>query len=88
MDHNELRSSLPGTALWAALGLPDGDRVAKLNGGSSEVKIKSPFRADQSPSFSVTLSKNDGSLICTDWSTNETWNDWDLIARGKGVDPG
>ena len=86
MDHNELRLALPGTALWSALGLPDGDKLAALNGGKHEVKIKSPFRADNSPSFSVTLSKSDGSLICTDWSTDETWNDWDLISKVKGID--
>ena len=88
MDTDGLRSALRGTALWRALGLPDADKVAGLDGGKNEVKINSPFRADSSPSFSVTLSKNDGSIICTDWSSDETWNDWDLIAKVKGIDAG
>jgi P4 family phage/plasmid primase-like protien len=88
MDATELRAVLPGTSLWRALGLSGYDQVVALDGGKKEVKICSPFRADSSPSFSVTLSSNDGSIICTDWSEDRTWNDWALIAYVQGVDEG
>jgi len=84
MEAKELRSALPGVALWRALGLPDADKVAALGGTKREVKICSPFRADKSPSFSVSLNP-DGSMLASDWSTGEKWNDWDLIAKVKGV---
>lgn len=86
MDASELRAVLPGTALWRALGLADYDKVSALDAGKKEVKIRSPFRGDNSPSFSVTLSNSDGSIICTDWSEDRTWNDWSLIAYAKGLD--
>ena len=82
MDANELRALLPGAALWQALGLPDGDKVAGLPG--KVVKICSPFRADSSPSFSVTLNP-DGSLLGKDWSEDRAYNDFSLIAAAKGI---
>lgn len=88
MEADELRSALPGVALWRALGLPDSAAIAKLEGGAKSVKICSPFRPDKNPSFSIQISDKDGSIICTDWSSSETLNDWDLIAKVKGIDPG
>ena len=84
MEAKELRGVLSGASLWRALGLPDADKVAALDGGKKEVKISSPFRADSSPSFSVTLNP-DGSVLGRDWSTDESYNDFSLIAAVKGI---
>jgi P4 family phage/plasmid primase-like protien len=87
MGLEDCRSALGGSSLWRALGLPEADKVSALDGGKKEVKICSPFRADNSPSFSVTLNP-DGTICGKDWSSGESFNDFGLIAQVKGISKG
>lgn len=54
--------------------------ICNLNGK----KIKSPFRVDNSPSF--TIKKIGNWYIWKDWATNETGNCFDFVARYYGLD--
>jgi hypothetical protein len=52
-DMDECRAKLPIWGLFSALGLQGADKVGAWGGGGGEAKICSPFREDNSPSFSV-----------------------------------
>ena len=84
MSLEDCRSRLPGVSLWRALGLPDAEKLDKLGGGKKEVTICSPFRADSSPSFSVFLNE-DGTVGGKDWSHDQSYNDFGLIAAVTGI---
>ena len=82
-DMDECRAKLPIWNLFGALGLQGADKVGAWGGGGGEAKICSPFREDNSPSFSVF--SRDGVGLWKDHGTGEGGDEIKLIEAARGI---
>jgi hypothetical protein len=82
-DMDECRAKLPIWGLFSALGLQGADKVGAWGGGGGEAKICSPFREDNSPSFSVF--SRDGVGLWKDHGTGEGGDEIKLIEAARGI---
>ena len=82
-DMDECRAKLPIWGLFSALGLQGADKVGAWGGGGGEAKICSPFREDNSPSFSVFT--RDGVGLWKDHGTGEGGDEIKLIEAARGI---
>jgi P4 family phage/plasmid primase-like protien len=85
MGLEDCREKMPIWVLFGALGLGGADKVAAWGGSAAgDAKICSPFRPDNSPSFSVFV--RDGVGFWKDHGTAEGGDEVRLIEMAKGVD--
>ena len=82
-DMDACRSKLPIWNLFGALGLRGADKVAAWGGVGNGAKIRSPFREDNSPSFSVYT--RDGIGFWKDHGTKEAGDEIQLIEAARGI---
>ena len=85
MSVAECRTAVPLGVLWGRLGLAHADKVGRVSPGGA-VKIKSPFREDKNPSFSVWMNA-EGVGFCKDHGNGEDgYDEIGLIERALGMD--
>ena len=84
MSIEDCREKLPIWSLFGALGLSSADKVGAWGGAGGEAKICSPFREDNSPSFSVFM--KDGKGFWKDHGSGDSGDEVILIEFARGCD--